>query len=56
LVSFGLIFLWSPMALKIVPDTNLGMVIVVAPDVLFVFFALLFLSNGLSKTAKWPFW
>ena len=51
-VSFGLIFIWSPLALKLVPDTNLGMSIVLAPDVLFIFFALLFISNGLSKNLK----
>ncbi len=54
-VSFGLIFVWSPVAVRLVPDTNLGVAVVVGPDVLFVFFALLFLSNGLSKTAKPPY-
>lgn len=54
-VSFGLIFVWSPLALRLVPDTNLGVTIVVAPDVIFVFLALLFISNGLSKLPKSPF-
>jgi hypothetical protein len=53
-VAFGLIFIWSPIALKLVPDTDLGMLIVLAPDVIFVFFALLFISNGLSKSWKQP--
>jgi hypothetical protein len=51
-VSASLIFVWTPLALKIVPDTNLGMTIVLGPDVMFMFLALLCISNGLSRNIK----
>lgn len=47
--SFLLIFLWTPFAMKLVPDSTTGVVIIFAPDALFLFAALVYLSNGLSR-------
>jgi len=46
---FLAIFVWTPLAKQLVPDTPLGAIIILAPDVLFVLAALVYLSNGLSK-------
>lgn len=48
-ISFLLIFLWTPTAMKLVPDSPIGAVIILAPDAIFLFAALLYLSNGLSR-------
>lgn len=47
--SFIAIFLWTPVARQLVPDTPAGVAIVLAPDALFLLAALVYLSNGLSK-------
>ena len=48
-VSFSLIFLWTPVAVRLVPDTYLGVAIILIPDGVFVLAALVFMSNGLSR-------
>ena len=48
-MSFLLIFLWTPTAKQLVPDSTLGVVIILAPDALFLFAALVYLSNSLSR-------
>jgi hypothetical protein len=49
LISFVSIFLWTPLAKQLVPNTPVGATIVLAPDVLFLLAALVYLSNGLSR-------
>ena len=51
-ISFALIFLWSPVAMQLTPDTSVGVTIILAPDAILLLAALVFLSNGLSKSAK----
>ena len=49
-VSFSLIFFWSPIAIQLAPDTVPGVIaIVLAPDALFLLAAVVFFSNGLSR-------
>jgi hypothetical protein len=48
-ISFVLIFLWTPTAKQLVPDSLTGAVIILAPDALFLVAALIYLSNGLSR-------
>src|SRR6185312_301466 len=48
-ISFLLIFLWTPTAMKLVPDSTIGAVIILAPDAIFLFAALVYFSNGLSR-------
>jgi hypothetical protein len=48
-MSFLLIFLWTPTAMKLVPDSVIGVTIILGPDALFLFGALVYLSNGLSR-------
>jgi hypothetical protein len=45
---FVLIFLWTPIAKQLVPETPVGAVLVLGPDVAFLLTALVYLSNGLS--------
>jgi hypothetical protein len=49
LASFALIFIWTPLALKLVPETVIGAIVILAPDALFALAALIYLSNGLSR-------
>ncbi len=50
--SFLLIFLWTPLARRFVPDSVVGVIIVLGPDAIFLLAALVFLSNGLSRNVK----
>ena len=47
--SFGLIFLWTPLAMRFVPETYLGVAIVLVPDAFLLLAALVFVSNGISR-------
>jgi hypothetical protein len=47
-LSFLLIFLWTPIAMQLTPDTPLGVAVLLGPDAIFVLAALVYLSNGLS--------
>jgi hypothetical protein len=49
LTSFAAIFVWTPLAKQLVPDTPVGAAIILAPDALFLLAALVYLSNGLSR-------
>jgi|SRR6185437_10670628 hypothetical protein len=49
-VSILLIFLWTPAAKLLVPDSVLGVILILAPDALFLLAALVYLSNGLSRS------
>jgi hypothetical protein len=51
-VSFLLIFLWTPMAMRLTPDTPIGVALILAPDAVFLLAALVYLSNGLSRDLK----
>jgi hypothetical protein len=51
-VSFLLIFPWTLISLKLVPDSYVGVAIVLVPDVVFLLAALVFLSNGLARNVK----
>jgi hypothetical protein len=53
-VSFGLIFLWTPIGIRLTPDTPVGIAILLIPDVIFLLAALVFLSNGLSRNNDAP--
>lgn len=48
--SFAAIFVWTPLAKQLVPDTVVGVVIVLAPDAVFAIAALVYLSNSLSRS------
>ena len=52
LISFLLIFLWTPLAMRLTPDTPLGVAIILVPDGAFFLAALIYLSNGLSRNIK----
>lgn len=47
--SFAAIFVWTPLAKQLVPDSPVGVTIILAPDALFLLAALVYLSNGLSR-------
>jgi hypothetical protein len=51
-VSFLLIFLWTPVAMRLTPDTPIGVALILAPDAVFLLAALVYLSNGLSRNLK----
>jgi hypothetical protein len=51
-VSFALIFLWTPIAKLLTPDTPIGVAIILIPDAIFMLAALVFVSNGVSRTLK----
>ena len=51
-VSFLLIFLWTPVAMRFTPDTAVGVAIILCPDAVFLVAALVYLSNGLSRNIK----
>jgi hypothetical protein len=51
-ISFLLIFLWTPAALRLTPDTPIGVAIILIPDAIFLLAALVYLSNGLSRNSK----
>jgi hypothetical protein len=46
--SFLLIFVWTPIAVQLTPDTPIGVAIILVPDAAFAVAALLYLSNSLS--------
>jgi hypothetical protein len=48
-ISVALIFIWTPIAVQLAPDTSVGVAIILAPDVLFLVAAFVFVSNGLSR-------
>ena len=50
--SFLLIFLWTPIAKQLVPDTPVGASILLIPDGVFLLAALVYFSNGLSRNLK----
>jgi hypothetical protein len=50
--SFCLIFLWTPIALQLAPDTPVGVAIILGPDAVFLMAALIYVSNGVSKSLK----
>lgn len=52
LLSFALIFVWSPIAVRLVPDSYVGVAIVLVPDGVFMLAALVYVSNGLSANLK----
>jgi hypothetical protein len=53
LVSFALMFVWTPIAVRLVPDATTGMVILLLiPDAIFFLAGLVFVSNGLSRNLK----
>jgi hypothetical protein len=52
IVSFALIFLWTPIAIRLTPDTPIGVAIILVPDGIFLLAALVYLSNGLSRNLK----
>src|SRR2546427_12809576 len=51
-ISFLLIFLWTPMAMRLAPDTPIGVAIILVPDAVFLLAALVYLSNGVSRNLK----
>ncbi len=51
-ISFALIFLWTPVAKQLVPDTYLGVAIILIPDAIFLLAALVYVSNGLSRNLR----
>lgn len=51
-VSFGLIFVWTPIAMELTPDTLIGVIVMLVPDGVFALAALVYLSNGLSANLK----
>jgi len=51
-VSFLLIFLWTPVAMRLTPDTPIGVALILASDAVFLLAALVYLSNGLSRNLK----
>jgi hypothetical protein len=53
-VSFALIFLWTPIGIRLTPDTPVGIAILLIPDALFLLAALVFVSNGLSRNNDAP--
>jgi hypothetical protein len=54
-VSGALIFLWTPIAVKLVPNASTGVAIVLLiPNAIFALAALVFVSNGLSRNSGAP--
>jgi len=53
-VSFALIFVWSPIAKLLTPDTPVGVAIFLIPNFIFLLAALVFVSNGLSQSGNDP--
>jgi hypothetical protein len=51
-VSFLLIFLWTPIAMRLTPDTPIGVTLILVPDAVFLVAALVYVSNGLSRNLK----
>ena len=49
ITSFLLIFLWTPVAKQLVPDSVPGAVIILAPDAVFLLAAFVYLSNGIGR-------
>jgi hypothetical protein len=49
-VAFGLTFLWTPIGMRLTPDTPVGITILLIPDAIFMLAALVFVSNGLSRS------
>lgn len=49
---FALIFLWTPIAMQITPGSYVGVGVILVPDAIFLIAALVFLSNGLSRSLK----
>jgi hypothetical protein len=53
-VSFALIFLWTPIAKLLSPDTPIGVAVILIPDAVLLLAALVFVSNGLSRSGNRP--
>lgn len=51
-VCFMLIFLWTPIGMRLTPDTPMGVAVLLIPDAFFLVAAFVFLSNGLSRNLK----
>jgi hypothetical protein len=51
-VSLLLIFPWTLISKALVPDSYLGVAIVLVPDAAFLVAALVFVSNGLARNIK----
>jgi hypothetical protein len=51
-LSFALVFVWTPFAMRLVPDTYVGAAIILVPDALLILAAFVYLSNGLSANIK----
>lgn len=51
-VSFALIFVWTPIGMALTPDTPVGVTLLLAPDAVFLLAALVYLSNSFSGSAK----
>jgi hypothetical protein len=51
-VSFLLIFLWTPIGMRLTPDTPVGVAVLLIPDGVFLLAAFVYLSNGLSRNLK----
>ena len=51
-VSFSLIFVWTPVGMVLTPDTPMGVTLLLAPDAVFLLAALIYLSNSFSGSAK----
>lgn len=52
LVSFSLLFVWTPIGMVLTPDTPMGVTLLLAPDAVFLLAALVYLSNSFSGSAK----
>jgi hypothetical protein len=51
-ISFLLIFPWTLIVVRLVPDTPVGVAIILIPDAVFVLAALVYVSNGISRNLK----
>jgi hypothetical protein len=48
-ISFLLIFVWTPAAMSLTPDTPFGVAVILVPDATFLVAALVYLSDGFSR-------
>ncbi len=46
---FLLMFLWTPTAMRLVPDSYLGAALILVPDAIFLVAAFVYVSNGISR-------
>lgn len=51
-VALSLIFVWTPIAIRLTPDTPVGVAVILIPDAVFALSALVYLSNSISRTGK----